>query len=138
MAIRKHDMDTDNQTSNNDRQVNTQPEPVQNQVNQQPVNAIPARNTQSQMRLVPVPARNNNAPPDVSSCWHELISQPMTDDNGKAEPYGIIAVIAIMTGIISGLISGGIVSSANHTDSNANRSMNDNMTNHDYIKCSRY
>lgn len=62
----------------------------------------------------------------------------MRNDNETAKPYGIIAVIAIMTGIIRGLISGGIVSSANHTDSNANRSMNDNMTNHDYIKCSRY
>lgn len=129
-----------NQTSNNDRQVNTQPEPVQNQVNQQPVNAMPARNMLSQMRLVPVPARNNNAPPDVSSCWHELISQPpIMDDSGKAKPYGIIAVIANHNRHHQWFDKRWhCLSSANHADFNANRSMNDNMTNHDYIKYSRY
>lgn len=51
---------------------------------------------------------------------------PRTDDNGKAKLYGIIAVIAIIAGIIRGLISGGIVSSANHIDSNVNGNYNNN------------
>lgn len=122
-------MDTNNQTSNN----NQQPvEPVHNQVSQQPVqnprpvNAMPAQNMLSQMPPVPIPARNNNAPPVYPPAGMNPYQPPMMDDNGKAKLYGIIAVIAIIAGIIGGLISGGIVSSANHIDSNVSRNDNNN------------
>lgn len=107
-------------------------EPVHNQVSQQlvqnprPVNAMPAQNMLSQMPPVPIPARNNNAPPVYPPAGMNPYQPPMRDDNGKAKLYGIIAVIAIIAGIIGGLISGGIVSSANHIDSNVSRNDNNN------------
>ena len=80
----------------------------------------------SQMPPVPMPAQNNNAPPMYPPAGMNPYQPPMTDDNGKAKLYGIIAVIAIIAGIIGGLISGGIVSSVNHIDSNVNGNYNNN------------
>lgn len=99
--------------------------------NPQPVNAMPAQNILSQMPPVPIPARNNNAPPVYPPVSMNPYQLPIRDDNGKAKLYGIIVVIAIIAGIIGGLISGGIVSSVNHIDSNVSRSFSDFMMNHD-------
>lgn len=90
------------------------------------------------MPPVPIPAQNNNAPPMYLPAGMNPYQQPMRgDDNEKAKLYGIITVIAIISGIIGGLISGGIVSSANHIDSNGSRSFSDFMMNHDSIPSTR-
>lgn len=49
----------------------------------------------------------------------------------------LLPSFAIIAGIIGGLISGGIVSSANHTDSNVSRSFSDFMMNHDSMPSTR-